>query len=162
LCFQDSVELDEIRQPIFVQSRRLIPDSEGAGRFRGALGCEAIFGPTEAPICIAYVSDGNHHPPQGTRGGLAGGASAQYVLHADGRREPLPNAGEVWLEPGQMIVSVSTGGGGYGDPATREPLRVLHDVREGWVSPVRAEQVYRVAIRGDAVDPVATAALRGG
>lgn len=161
LCFQDSVELDEIRQPILVQGRRLIPDSEGAGRFRGALGCEAIFGPTEAPICIAYVSDGNHHPPQGTRGGLPGGASAQSLLHADGRREALPNAGEVWLEPGQMIVSVSTGGGGYGDPATRDPARVLHDVREGWITAERARAVYRVAIVDGRLDPAETSRLRG-
>lgn len=162
LCFQDSVELDEVRQPIFVESRRLIPDSEGAGRFRGALGCEAIFGPTEAPICIAYVSDGNHHPPQGTRGGLPGGAAAQYLQDALGRRELLANAGEVWLEPGQMIVSVSTGGGGYGEPATRDPDRVLHDVREGWITPARAREVDRVAIVDGRLDPVETDRLRGG
>ena len=46
--------------------------------------------------------------------------------------------GTVELQPGERIVSVSAGGGGYGDPLERAPERVLHDVREGWVSPERA------------------------
>jgi N-methylhydantoinase B len=37
MCYQDSIEIDELRHPIFVHDRRLLPDTEGAGRFRGAV-----------------------------------------------------------------------------------------------------------------------------
>ena len=34
MCYQDSMEIDELRHPILVHARRLMPDTEGAGRFR--------------------------------------------------------------------------------------------------------------------------------
>ena len=45
LVYKDSVEVDEQRYPIHVHEQRLIPDSEGAGRHRGGLGCRTVFGP---------------------------------------------------------------------------------------------------------------------
>jgi N-methylhydantoinase B len=56
------------------------------------------------------------------------------------------------------------GGGGHGDAATREPERVLADVREGTVSPEAAEQHYGVVLKhyggGFVVDAAATQARR--
>jgi N-methylhydantoinase B len=48
----------------------------------------------------------------------------------------------VVIEEGETIVSISTGGGGYGDPLTRDRALVRKDVAEGWVSPARARDVY--------------------
>ena len=45
-----------------------------------------------------------------------------------------------------MMVSISAGGGGYAAPCAREPERVAHDVREKWVSPEAARDIYRVAL----------------
>ncbi|MEO1019988.1 MAG: hydantoinase B/oxoprolinase family protein [Pseudomonadota bacterium] len=161
MCYQDSIELDELRQPIFVESRKLLPDTEGAGRTRGALSAYAAFGPTMAPMCVAYVSDGNLHPAAGTRGGGPGGRSWQRKRLSDGAEIDLPNCAEIWLEPGEMIVSASCGGGGYGDPKTRPPEQVLHDVNEGWVSVERARAIYGVAINADGtLDQAATTELR--
>jgi hypothetical protein len=42
--------------------------------------------------------------------------------------------------------SLSPGGGGFGDPKTRDPERVLRDVRDGVVSAAAAERDYGVAI----------------
>ncbi len=163
VCYQDSIELDEMRQPIFVAERRLLPDTEGPGRMRGAPSAFALFGPTESRMCVAYVSDGNQNPAQGTRGGGPGGPSGQFIQRVDGTREPLPNCAEVWLEPGELIGSISAGGGGYGDPRERPVDRVAHDVAEGWISAERARTIYGVAVTADgAVDAEATAALRAG
>ena len=61
-----------------------------------------------------------------------------------------------------MILSVSTGGGGYGPPEKRSPDGVAKNVREGLVSLKRAREVYRVALKGDgSVDLPATQRLRG-
>jgi N-methylhydantoinase B len=72
-----------------------------------------------------------------------------------------PSCGGVSLAPGETIISVSAGGGGYGLPIERDPARVARDVAEGWVSRARAREVYGVVLddRG-AVDVVATAQRR--
>ncbi|WP_244471985.1 hydantoinase B/oxoprolinase family protein [Prosthecomicrobium hirschii] len=161
MCYQDSIEVDELRHPLFVRTRRLIPDSEGAGRFRGALGAYSEFSPVGCAMTVAYVSDGNLNAATGARGGHAGAPSAQYRRRADGTLEPVPACAEVVIGPDEAMVSISGGGGGYGRPEEREPERVAHDVREGWIAAGRAEAVYRVALTAEGrVDPAATARLR--
>ncbi len=163
MCYQDSIEVDELRHPLLVHARRLIPDSEGAGRFRGALGAYSEFSPRGCDITVAYVSDGAANPAKGVRGGLAGGASAQYRKRADGSLEPMPGCAEVFVREGEAMVSMSCGGGGYGPPEERAPQRVAEDVREGWVSRERAAAVYRVALtEAFEVDMTATERLRRG
>ncbi len=65
------------------------------------------------------------------------------------------------LAPGELIVSISAGGGGYGNPLERDAQRVCHDVAEGWISAARAQAVYGVVFDRDCVvDAVATQRLR--
>jgi N-methylhydantoinase B len=149
MCYQDSIEIDELRHPIFVHERRLLPDTEGAGRFRGALAARAEFSPLGCDMTVVYVSDGNINPARGTRGGFAGAPSAQFRRRTDGSLEPLPACAEVLIKADEAMVSFSCGGGGYGPPHERSVERVLHDVREGWVSRERAETVYGVVISAD-------------
>ena len=146
MCYQDSIEIDEMRHPIFVHSRKLIADSEGAGRFRGALGAYSEFSPAVGSMTVAYVSDGNDNPAAGTRGGLPGGRSAQYRRLTDGSLEPVPACAEIEIRSDESIVSISCGGGGYGHPHERAPESVRHDVEEGWISRERAVSVYGVVL----------------
>jgi N-methylhydantoinase B len=146
MCYQDSIEIDELRHPLFVASRRLIPNTEGAGRCRGALGAYAEFGPVGHEMTVAFVSEGNVNPAKGARGGLAGSPSAQFRRRIDGSLEALPGCAEAIIGAGEMMVSVSCGGGGYGLPTERSPERVAHDVAEGWIDRRRAKNVYGVVI----------------
>jgi N-methylhydantoinase B/oxoprolinase/acetone carboxylase alpha subunit len=162
MCYQDSIEIDELRHPIFVAVRRLIPDSEGAGRFRGALGAYSEFAPVDCSMTVAYVSDGNTNAALGVRSGLAGARSAQFRRRADGSLEPMLACAEVLVGPDETMVSISGGGGGYGDPRERDPARVLHDVREGWISRSRAAEIYGVVLTDDLrLDLDETAKARG-
>jgi N-methylhydantoinase B len=142
LSYQDSIELDELYQPIEVQARRILPDTEGAGRFRGAPSILVEFGPTLGSFEIGYVSDGAVNAPLGARGGQTGGASQQFLRDRQGVLQPLAACAQVVVQAGETIVSVSTGGGGYGDPFTRDPALVRKDVAEGWVTAERARTVY--------------------
>lgn len=161
MCYQDSIEIDELRHPILVHSRRLMADTEGAGRFRGALGAYSEFSPLGCDLTVAYVSDGNANPAAGTRGGLHGGPSSQFRRLADGSLEPVPGCAEVVIGPDQAMVSISCGGGGYGPPEEREPDQVVADVREGWVSRERAKSIYAVALTdGLDLDTEGTALIR--
>jgi N-methylhydantoinase B len=112
-------------------------------------------------MTVAYVSDGNFNPASGARGGLRGAPSSQFRRRRDGSLEALPGCAEVLIRADESMVSFSCGGGGYGPPEERAVERVLHDVREKWVSRERAESDYGVAVSANGeVDATRTAALR--
>ncbi|MFI5958888.1 hydantoinase B/oxoprolinase family protein [Cryptosporangium sp. NPDC051539] len=157
----DSVELDEMRQPVFVAERRLLPDSEGAGRQRGAHSARVEYGPVGTAMVVTYGCDGADNPALGVRGGHSGGPSRHHLRRRDGEISELPSAAMLTLEDGERIISVTCGGGGYGRPADRDPLAVAHDVAEGWVSGERATDVYGVVLDSSGeVDDAATASRR--
>ena len=163
MCFVDSVELDELYQPLRVDERRLLRDTEGAGRNRGAPSLLVEFGPIGCEVEVGYVSDGCVNAPRGARGGGSGGAADQLKRRRDGTVERLPACAQVKLADGETILSICCGGGGYGAPAERDPARVAHDAAEGWISWQRARDVYLVAFDTEgrvAVD--ATRRLRDG
>jgi N-methylhydantoinase B len=161
LQMHDSVEVDEMKYPIEIKAQKIIADSEGAGRFRGAPGAYVEYGPVNTSLEIIYTSDGTFNGPRGVRGGQEGARAEQLKRHRDGTLEILPNFTQLRLEPGETVISRCTGGGGYGRPEDRDPLMVEKDVREGWVSAARAREVYKVAfLPTGALDEAATAALR--
>ena len=158
---RDSVEIDELKHPIVVWEQRLVPDSEGAGRRRGAPAAYCEFGPIDCDIQAMYLSDGTVNPPQGVRGGLSGGRAQQFLRTAGGELVVVDLCGDVVVHRDERLVSICTGGGGYGPPHEREPERVADDLREGWITRVRAREVYGVELDDTgAVDHAATARLR--
>ncbi len=161
LQMHDSVEVDEMKYPIEIKAQQIIADSEGAGRFRGAPGAYVEYGPVDTRLEIIYTSDGTYNAPRGVRGGHDGACAHQYKRSRDGALEVLPNFTQLILEPGETVISMCTGGGGYGRPEERDPALVLKDVREGWISELRARDVYRVAFTaGGMLDETATSTLR--
>jgi N-methylhydantoinase B len=158
---RDSVEVAEMRHPILVDAQRLEPDTEGAGRHRGAPSAYVEYGPAGTSLMVAYGADGVENPALGARGGLAGGPSRHFRRGCDGSLTELPALAFVELADGERLVSITAGGGGYGPPSEREPDRVRHDVAEGWITPERAREVYKVVVDGSLeLDPDATEALR--
>ena len=152
-----------MRHPILVQTQRLQPDSEGAGRFRGAPGAYVEYGPVGCSIKVAYGADGVENPALGARGGLAGAPSTALQARPQRELHELPPLGLIDVKDGERIVSVTAGGGGYGPPEERAPERVRHDVAEGWISEERARNVYGVALNEALeIDEVRTRLLRGG
>jgi N-methylhydantoinase B len=161
MLHKDSVEIDEVKHPILVLEQRIVPDTEGAGWRRGAPGAYVSYTPVGTAIEVMTNSDGHETPARGAKGGGDGAPAHAILRRRDGTEEELSGFHRVTVEDGETMISISCGGGGYGDPATREPERVAHDVAEGWVSRERAREVYRVVVTGDGtLDSEATAALR--
>ena len=146
LMYHDSTEVDEQKYPLHVWEKRLIADSEGAGRQRGALGSKVVYSCKTDPMTVAYTFEGHDNPARGVRGGLPGRPSDGWKLDAEGNRQPVPMAAALQLQPGERLVSLTGGGGGYGSPLDRDPVLVALDVSEGWVSRDRARGVYGVAL----------------
>jgi len=168
LLYRDSVEIDELRYPIRIHEIRIACDSGGAGRFRGAPGADVVFGPVDEPLTVLYTTDHHEHPPIGVRGGHPARSTSVAVVEADSSRSEAPLVGALTLQPGQAVYSGQTGGGGWGDPMTRDPERVLRDVLARWVSREAAASVYGVAIVEDdsadglAIDHAGVERLRRG
>ena len=164
MCRHDSIEVDELHHPVFVKDRHLVPDTDGPGQFRGALSAFVEFGPVpDCTMDVLYTADGTINPALGARGGWEGSRAQAFKREHDGSLTQLPACYGVRLEPGEYVVSYSAGGGGYGSPLERDPARVLHDVREGWITAERAREVYGVVLRDDGVvDDDATRTLRLG
>ena len=110
-----------------------------------------------APFAVSPMFDRIHNPPRGRDGGKAG--KAGRICLASGR--VLRGKGRQTVPAGEVLVLEMPGGGGIGDPHTREVARVLEDVRDGLVSRTAALREYGVVIRADGtLNEVATRARR--
>ncbi|MBT4521830.1 MAG: hydantoinase B/oxoprolinase family protein [Halieaceae bacterium] len=142
--YLDSIELAELYQPLYVRGRYLIPDTEGAGEYRGAPGKYVEIEVMADEVNVAYVTDGIQFPPQGVCGGEAAAGGRQYLKHADGEEQEIPAHGVLRLNRGQRLVSITSGGGGFGKPGSRNRSAVRRDVADGRISEQRARDVYGV------------------
>jgi N-methylhydantoinase B len=164
----DEAEVIEQKYPFMIWDNRVRPDSEGSGRNRGAPGNICIYGTLDEDMEVHYSLDGSINPPKGVRGGGPALGPSAELQDPDGAWTNLPDiVGEQVVPPHHAIVSLSAGGGGYGDPHTRDPQSVLIDVVEGYITYERAKDAYGVALAGDpskvetlSVDGKATASLR--
>ena len=119
--------------------------------------------PTAARKCSCWASAASIR----RSGSMAAAARAlnRFVYETD-RGEVTPplvsKVTDIKIRQGQKVRLETPGGGGFGDPATRDPARVARDVRLGYVSREAALARYKVALRSDgAVDIEATAKARG-
>ncbi|HKU34002.1 MAG TPA: hydantoinase B/oxoprolinase family protein [Paenarthrobacter sp.] len=161
LLYHDSVEVDEQRFPILVHERTLVADSGGAGRQRGGLATRVTMEPRAESVTLTYGIEGKINPPKGVRGGHDGAEPSAWVEDLmTGERREIPVVGRYDLQSGEKVVSITPGGGGYGDPLERDVLAVLDDYRESRVTLEAAAAHYGVVITDGAVDEAATAKTR--
>jgi N-methylhydantoinase B len=159
-------EILESLYPVIFTQWALRPDSGGPGFNRGGLGAiyeiEAL---AEGATDVSLLGERGKFPPFGVNGGKSA-ALNRFVYQTDGgeRTPPLVSkVTDIRIVAGQHVRLETPGGGGFGDPLTRDPLRVARDVELGYVTPAAARKEYGVIIaENGAVDAVATAALRSG
>jgi N-methylhydantoinase B len=158
------VEILESLYPVMFTQWALRPDSGGAGWHRGGLGAiyeiEAL---AEDGAEVFLLGERGRYPPFGVNGGREA-ALNRFVYETD-RGEATPplvsKVTDVRIRRGQKVRLETPGGGGFGDPATREPERVARDVRLGYISREAAIRDYKVELDDDgALDIEATALAR--
>jgi N-methylhydantoinase B len=155
------IEITETEVPIQITRYGLMPDSGGAGRWRGGLGTAldfTVFAPNSR--VTARNRDRCRFRAWGTLGGKAGKPSDFVLNPGTEKQRVLGNIDTIALDPGEVLHIHSPGGAGRGSPLDREPERVLRDIRYGYVSQAAAEAEYGVVIRNGAVDTAATEARR--
>lgn len=157
------VEIFENDTPLIVEKRELIVDSCGPGKTKGGLGKRVVFKVPDdkyaplPPVNVGMQAGRFIHPPEGLFGGKPG-ANAQFLVN----EVPGNPYGLTQLNPGDVMILDTPGGGGYGNPLDREPEMVERDVMEGYVSLERAKEDYGVVINPETrkVDEEKTRKLR--
>lgn len=155
------IEITEAEVPIRFQRYGLLRDSGGAGLHRGGLATVMEFKVFSPNTRITVRNrDRTRFRPWGTLGGGAGEPSDLIINPKGPNRIALGNTDIAEIEPGDIVHIHSPGGGGFGDPMSRNPKAVLQDVMRGYVSSKAAESQYGVVVRDGDVDQTQTAALR--
>jgi 5-oxoprolinase (ATP-hydrolysing)/N-methylhydantoinase A len=154
------VEVAEADFPILIDRYGFVPDSGGAGRFRGGLAVERRWRLLADDATLLVRSDRQVHRPYGLEGGSSGAASANSIV-SGAEETSLPPMFSTILSAGMQYHHRMAGGGGWGDPLQRDPLAVASDVRNGKVTHGRALDEYGVVLDEDGVlDRAATVEAR--
>ncbi|MEX2220661.1 MAG: hydantoinase B/oxoprolinase family protein [Candidatus Rokuibacteriota bacterium] len=157
------IEAVEQLYPVRIERTSLREDSGGPGRWRGGLGLTREVRIHVPATRLSVLAEKAVLPPFGVCGGGSGATNRFWVRRGDQPIQPSPLPGKVGgfpLQPGDVILMESSGGGGFGDPLTRDPAAVAADIGEGYVTPAAAERDYGVIWRDGAVDTAATTATR--
>ncbi len=158
------VEILKSLYPIMFTQWALRPDSGGPGRHRGGLGAiyeiEAL---ADDGAEVFLLGERGKYPPFGVNGGKPA-ALNRFVYETDSGESTPPlvsKATDIKINRGQKVRLETPGGGGFGDPTTREPGRVVRDVRLGYISRDAARRDYQVVLHGDgSLDAEATTKAR--
>ena len=130
-----SIEVTEERFPFFIERHELRPDSGGAGAWRGGLGavCDLVY-EGEGPALLNTAGDGIVVPPFGLFG-ATDGLPHDYKIVSNGAVRALGSKEVgVVVNPGDHIVCLSSGGGGYGQPENRDRDASKWDLKNGYVT----------------------------
>jgi N-methylhydantoinase B len=155
------IEVLEAHHPIRVDEYGFVPDSCGAGRFRGGLGLRRRYTLLNEEATLQLRSDRMALRPYGLDGG-GPARGTRNVLNPDGEAREMPAKFAITLREGDVILHEQPGGGGHGDPFVRDPERVAEDVRDEKISLAYARREHGVIIDPVTlkVDVAATGALR--
>ncbi len=134
------IEVTETQCPLYFRRKEYLPDSGGAGEWRGGLSQAIEIANREAaPFAISAATfDRIHNAAQGRDGGLPGRKGAARF----GSGGPIPDKGIHLIPDGDSLIVELPGGGGFGEPRHRMPALIEADVKAGVVSAEKALEDY--------------------
>jgi N-methylhydantoinase B len=158
------IEAVELEYPVRIRKYEFIPDSGGAGKYRGGLTVRRDIEILADDVSLARYGDRQRFGAFGLFGGKEG-SKGKFFLNPDTPQEKhLKSKGLDILRKGDVVSLRLPGAGGYGDPLERDPDLLLEDVRDGKVTLESAREDYRVVIDPETlrIDETATKRLRKG
>jgi 5-oxoprolinase (ATP-hydrolysing) len=106
-------EVLEARFPVIVREFAVRRNSGGGGRFSGGDGVVRRI-EFRRSMQAAILSNNRRVPPFGMNGGDPGAPGRNYIIRNSGKREELAGVAETVVEPGDVLVIETPGGGGFG------------------------------------------------
>jgi N-methylhydantoinase B len=142
------VEFVETVYPVRVEQYSLRAGSAGPGKHRGGYGLIRAIR-TLRPAKLYFLDERQRSQPWGLYGGRAAAANDGYIERADGSIVMLPGKFDHFvMNPGDMFVMRTGGGGGWGNPFERDPERVRRDVGSSLLTVQQAREWYGVVVEG--------------
>lgn len=147
------LEILEAAYPVAFRQWALRPDSGGAGRHRGGLGAIYEIELLEESADVFLFGERGRTSPPGILGGKSGALNCFRFDTAEGRLHGEPPMASkivgVKLKRGMRVRLESPGGGGYGDPAAREPAAIRADIAAGYVTEAQSRGDYGFGSDGE-------------
>jgi len=128
------IEAFEIAYPLLVLRYEIVPDTGGAGKYRGGCGLIREIQVMDHVATVSILSNRRETNPKGLFGGKPGAKGVNKIIRTDGSVEILPCRGRWTLNPGDIISVQTPGGGGYGPPNERDINLIQKDIIEGKVT----------------------------
>lgn len=149
--FNIPVEVLESRYGFFVEEYALNTGIDaGAGQWRGGAGLKRKYRMMADNMSFTGSYGNFKFSPWGFDGGQDGSHSWFQVIRADGTEEPPKGKGaRIILNTGDILSVVTSAGGGYGDPLLRPAEQVAMDVKNEYITPDIAENLYGVLVDGE-------------
>ena len=139
------IEILEMSFPLRVEEYALIPDSGGAGTWRGGLGARRVWRVLGHEAHTAVCCERSLTPPFGLAGGRPGGPMRLWLEMPDGARRRLNGKGAFSVPAGGRLVMEAPGSGGYGLPSARDPAQLCEDLVDGYVTAEAVRRDYGIA-----------------
>jgi N-methylhydantoinase B len=157
-----STEVTEVEQPLQILRYEFITDAMGAGKYRGGAPFRRDYRMREHEGTLQVRNDRCVFQPYGLHGGGPGRCASNIYNPGRENEEELPGKFTRTFRAGDVFRYEMAGAGGWGDPLERDPAQVLYDLRNEYVSPETAREIYGVVIdrRTWQVDSAATERLR--
>jgi N-methylhydantoinase B len=157
-----SVEVIEAENPLEVLDYEFVPDTGGAGKFRGGMSQRKTWRMLADEGILQVRADRQTHRPYGLQGGGPGAAGRNVLDPGLPSEEKLHAKLTMTLRKGQVFRHQLPGAGGWGDALERDLALVAKDLRDGLVTIEGAARDYGVVARGDPpeIDAAATEKLR--
>jgi N-methylhydantoinase B len=127
------VEVIEHEYPIMVEEHGLREGSGGDGAHRGGLGLRRAYRVTAPGTTLTTMLERRLVPPWGVAGG-ADGLPFRVTLNPGPGARDVGGKDTVRLQPGDMVLIETSGGGGFGPPAARPAELREQDIREGYTT----------------------------
>jgi N-methylhydantoinase B len=125
------VESIEMEYPLLVESYGFVPDSGGAGKYRGGLGLRRVVRPVGHTMTFSGQGERFVNKPWGLFGGGSGG-TGKFAKLSGGVEVPLPTKpANLEVKPDEAIVIETPGAGGYGKPSERDKAAIQNDFVSG-------------------------------
>ena len=140
-CTNIPVEVHETHNPVRVRRMALLPDTGGAGQWRGGCGLQKDIEMLNSAAVLSHLGDRHRVQPYGLFGGKPG-ALAESTLYRGNQKTALHSKGGADLRKGDVLSFKLSGAGGYGPPERRDPKAIASDIADGYVSAEAARRDY--------------------
>jgi N-methylhydantoinase B len=127
-----------------VEEYAFVPNSCGAGKWRGGVGLRRSYRILAPEALLQMRTDRVGFAPYGLAGGRPGGRS-QNFLETGTERRPLPGKVTMTVPNNAVIIHEQAGAGGFGDPRERDPALIRADLADGKITPGFAKAHYGFA-----------------